>query len=195
MNEPRIEELAETEFVPPAEPKRCEESVFFSPLQIGWDEIVNIGSQVWKIIVDNKPVLHSTAPVAHALPRGLNCWTDLERWSPPETKTYQVVYENKFGIEVVKFKFRLQYTAGGRRGGLGRYLANATIVNSQTDVIWGYTFNSHVEVPKTVNLGTRKDPVAGMELNLHWNVKTVVKESDNSVHFFVDGNGGVKMAQ
>lgn len=66
-------------------------------------------------------------PVAHALPRGLRRWTDLERWSPPETKTYEVVYKNKFGMEVVKFRFRLQYTYGGRRSGRGRYLANVSV--------------------------------------------------------------------
>lgn len=61
--------------------------------------------------------------------------------------------------------------------------------------MWGYTFNARVEVPGAVNLGTSASPVAGLELNLHWNVKTVVKESENSVHFFVDGHGQARMAQ
>ncbi len=196
MEAPEIREIAELSPVPftPFD-ESCEMNLLLSPAAISWDEIVNIGSQVWKIIVDNQPVLHSTAPVAHALPRGLGCWTDLEQWSAPVTKTYEVVYKNKFGIEVVKFRFRLQYTAGGRNNGRGRYLSNVTVLNGQTDVIWGYTFNSRVEVAKAVNLGSRRDPVAGLELNLHWNVKTVVKESDNSVHFFVDGNGGLRMAE
>lgn len=195
LQAPQIREIETA--VQPAEilESQCDRGAFFSPLELSWDDIVNIGAQVWKIIVDNQPVLHSEAPVAHALPKGLKCWTELERWSPPATKTYEVLYENGFGMDVVKFRFRVQYTSGGQLRGRGRYLANTTILNSQTDVMWGYTFNSYVEVPKTINLGSSRDPVAGLEMNLHWNVKTRLKESDNSVHFFVDGNGGIQMNQ
>lgn len=189
---PQIREVEILEPTPLAQ-EGCE-ATLISPLDIGWDEIVNIGAKVWQIVVDNKPILHSTAPVAHALPRGMSCWLDLERWNAPVTRGYEVVYQNKLHMEVVKFRFRLQFTGGGRNKGRGRYLANATIMNSETNVSWGYTFNSYVEVPSAINVGTSADPVAGLELNLHWNVKTVIKESDNSVHFFVDGNGNVQMA-
>ena len=169
-----------------------------SPLDlgtVGWDEIINIGMKVWQIVLDNKPVVHVEIPVAHAMPRGLNCWSDLERWRAPSTNSYEVLYKNKFGAEVVKFRFRLQFTHGGSHAGLGRYIANATVMPAQIDVLWGYTFNAKVDIAQAVNLGTKQDPVAGLEMNLHWNVKTWVKESDNSVHFFIDGNGNVNHAQ
>ena len=107
-----------SKFTPSAEP-------------IGWADIINAGQQLWKVIEDNKPVVHVETPVAHALPRGLSCWSDLERWQTPRTEGYEVAYENGFGKEVVKFRFRLQYTYGGRRKGHGRYLANVTVLPAE----------------------------------------------------------------
>ncbi len=176
---------------------QCDSSVMATPLLdgIGWDEIVNIGMKIWELIKENKPVIHTEIPVAHAMPKGLACWSDLERWHAPKTQSYEVLYKNKFGMEVVKFRFRLQFTHGGSHAGMGRYIANATIMPAQIDVLWGYTFNAKLDVAQAVNLGTKADPIAGLEMNLHWNVKTWLKESENSVHFFITGNGDVNFDQ
>lgn len=162
---------------------------------VSWDEIVRIGQQVWKIIEDNKPVLEISTPVVHALPRGLNCWSDLENWQAPVTRSYEIVYLNGWDMEVVKFRFRLHYTYGGGKEGRGRYLANVTVMPGELSVVMGYKFNARVEVGQTVNLGSVADPLAGIELNLRWNVQTLVKESENSYHFFVQGDGEAKSAE
>jgi hypothetical protein len=162
---------------------------------IGWSDIIAIGQQVWKIVEANKPVVTTNTPVVHALPRGLNCWAELDQWQAPKTESYQVVYKNGFGMEVVKFRFRLQYTYGGGKHGVGKYLANVTVMPAELNVIWGYTFNADVQVGQTVNLGTHEDPVAGIQMDVKWQVKTVLKESDNSFHFFVQGDGISKSAE
>ncbi len=176
---------------------QCDVSVMATPLEggISWEEIVNIGAKIWALIQENKPVVHVEIPVAHAMPKGMKCWSELERWNAPRTQTYEVLYKNKFGMEVVKFRFRLQFTYGGSHLGMGRYLANATVLPAQLDVSWGYKFNANLDVGQAINLGSRDNPVAGLEMNLHWNVKTWVKESENSVHFFITGNGDVNFAQ
>lgn len=156
---------------------------------ISWDQILTIGEQVWKIIEAGKPVVHVKTPLVHALPRGLKCWTDLEHWHAPRTQTYQVIYTNGFGMEVVKFRFRLQYTYGGGKGGLGQYLANVTVMPAELNGLWGYTFDVAVEASPAVNLGSKDNPVAGLELNLRWTVSTAVQESVHSSHFFVQGDG------
>lgn len=159
---------------------------------ISWDEIVAIGRQFWDIIVANKPVLETETPMVHAVPKGLNCWTDLEGWKAPIARSYEVVYENKLGMEVVKFRFRLQFSYGGSHKGRGRYLANVTVLPAEVNVSWGYKFNAKLDVAQALNMGTKADPIAELEMNLHWNVSTWIKESENSVHFSVDGNGGVR---
>jgi hypothetical protein len=152
---------------------------------------VAIGQKVWEIIEKNKPVVNVETPVAHALPRGLECWADLEHWQAPRTASYEVVYKNGFGLEVVKFRFRLHYTYGGGKAELGQYLANVTVMPGELNVMWGYTFGARVEVGQAVNLGSHANPTAGLELNVRWNVKTVLKESENSFHYFVQGDGKI----
>ncbi|MGE4132029.1 MAG: hypothetical protein AB7F86_10365 [Bdellovibrionales bacterium] len=192
-----IRPVEDTLFATPVYDNECDgsQAKAWPSSEIGWDEIINIGKEFWQIIEANKPVVHVELPVAHAMPRGLNCWSELESWQIPRTQSYEVIYKNGFGIKVVTFRFRLQFTYGGSHAGRGRYLANVSVLASQLDVVWGYTFNANVDVARAVNLGSSHDPLAGLEMNLHWNVKTVLKESENSVHFFVSGNGDVQFAQ
>ena len=158
-------------------------------LSAGLDDIISVGSKIWKIIEDNKPVVTVDIPTVNALPRNGTCWLDYDHWQAPRALTYEVVYKNLFGISVVTFRFRLQYTYGGGMNGRGQYLANVTVKPATIDVLWLYAFNAKVEVGNTVNMGTKDDPIAGLELNLNWQVKTAVSEEDRSMQFFVQGDG------
>lgn len=162
---------------------------------VSLEEIVLVGEKVWTIVEANKPVVSFKAPVVHGLPRGLACWSDLEKWQPPKTRTFEVVYLNGFNMEAVKFRFRLHYTYGGGSEGKGLYLANVTVMPAELNVIWGYHFDAHVEALNTINLGTRDNPIAGIELNTKWSVRTWAKESQGTVHFFVQGDGAIQMAE
>lgn len=156
---------------------------------IGWGTVVNIGFKVWQLIEANKPVVNVQTPSASALPGGLTCWSQLDSWQAPKIQTYEVSYKNYLDMEVVKFRFRLQYNYGGGIAGRGKYLANVTVLPAELNVLWGYTFNADVDVEQAINLGTTENPVAGLGLNLKWSVATVMKQSDNSFHFFVQGDG------
>jgi len=156
------------------------------------DDIVNIGRRIWEVVKNNAPVLEARTMAAHALPRGVQCWDELATWSAPRSKSYQIVYENLYGTDVVTFKFRTMYTAGGSFKGQGRYITNATIQYSNVEVLWGYIFNANVEIPQVVNMGTEASPIGGMQMTLNWNVSThpvSLKKSISSVSFFVAGDG------
>lgn len=163
---------------------------------IGWGEIINIGQTVWKIIEAGKPVVNvTTPPEAFALPRGITCWTDLDSWQMPQSKSYEVDYKNLLGMQVVSFRVRLQYIYGGGNDGVGKYLANVSVFPSDLSVSWGYTFNADVETEQPLNLGSSANPMAGLGLNLKWSVSTVMKQNQSSVHFFVRGDGQVQVDQ
>lgn len=157
--------------------------------EIDLSQIIAVGEKVWKVIEANKPVVNVKTDTVSALPKGIRCWNELEKWQAPKTKSYEVVYKNYFGWEVVHFRFRLQYTYGGGKEGVGKYLANVTVLPAELNVLWGYTFNAEVEVMPAVNLGSKADPMAGLEINVKWAVNTVVKDSRNSFHLFVQGDG------
>jgi hypothetical protein len=153
------------------------------------DQIINIGRKVWKIAEDNRPVVQVSSNVANALPQGLTAWQSLEGWQTPTTRVYRVVYENLYGMDVVDFSYRVTFTHGGNLRGKGRYLTQVTVVPAQLDVAWGYEFNAEATIPSVVNAGTTADPVAGMEIQLHWSVDTILKHSESTTSFFVRGDG------
>lgn len=156
---------------------------------IDWGTVIAVGEKIWKIVEANKPVVTIQTPIVHALPRGLSCWLDLDSWKAPQVKAYEILYKNLYGMEVVKFRFRLQYTYGGGKASHGQYLANVTVMPAEVNVVWLYTFDAQIEVEQAVNMGSIENPLAGLGLNLKWTVKTVLKESQNSFHFFVQGDG------
>jgi len=185
-----VEKIGEvTEARPLVQGDECVKLHGIEELIVNWDQIVTMGEKIWQVIAANKPVVTLKTPTVSALPRGLNCWMDLEQWQAPKTEIYEVKYKNGFGMEVVQFRFRLHYTYGGGKAGKGKYLANVAVMPAELNVIWGYTFNASVEVGQAVNLGSSESPVAGLELNMKWQVKTVINEINSSYHYFVQGDG------
>lgn len=185
-----VREVPDVAFVAPLWANDCSKMSRIHILEnITWDQILAAGQKIWKVVEDNRPVVNVEQPVAHALPSGLACWADLENWNAPTTKRYQVEYRNGLGGSPVKFDFRLHFTSGGGKAGKGKYLANVTVMPAHLDVSWGYTFDAKAVVGQAVNRGTNASPVAGLEINVDWTVKTVLKESRSSVHMFVEGDG------
>lgn len=152
------------------------------------DQIVNMGVKIWNIVEAGKPVVNVKMDVANALPMGLQCWTDLAGWQIPQSKVYEVAYENGFGAEVVTFAFRVTFTAGGNMNGKGKYLTNATFMPASLNVSWGFTFNATAEIPSVFNMGTSEDPVAGMQMVMKWSVDTAFSHIEESETFFVSGD-------
>ncbi|MBI2605062.1 MAG: hypothetical protein HYW49_03170 [Deltaproteobacteria bacterium] len=156
------------------------------------ETIVNLGKELWQFIVDNKPVVNIRTDRATALPKGVTRASELEGWMGPTLKTYEMSFENGYGLEVIDFKFRVNYTYNGSYDGQGQYLANVTIIPALVDVAWGYTFNARVAIPSVLNVGTKAAPVAGVEIQLRYSVDTVVKHYEQTYDFFVRGDGHFK---
>jgi len=152
------------------------------------DQIVNLAEKIWKFIVDNKPVVNARSIYANALPRGIQCWDELENWKSPRSEVYKASYHNKFNTEVVSMQFRLVYTWGGNVGGVGNYITNASIQYRKLDVAPFFNVDAEVEVPQVVNVGTRKDPVAGMQISVRWKVRGF-NHVERTAGFFIYGDG------
>jgi hypothetical protein len=156
------------------------------------DQIVNLGKKVWGLIEQGRPVVNVTTATANALPTGLKCWSDLTGWQVPRSKVYRVQYENAYGMNVVDFAYRVTFTAGGALNGHGKYITNATIMPADMNVSWGFKFNANVEVPSIFNMGTKEDPVAGMQLLLKWNIDTVMNHVEQAETFYFGGDNTMK---
>ncbi|MCX7675594.1 MAG: hypothetical protein N2Z70_07190, partial [Bdellovibrionaceae bacterium] len=64
------------------------------------DQIINIGKKIWNLIEQGRPVVNIKVDKAHALPRGIKCWTDLAGWDAPKSKSYRIDYINGFNSPV-----------------------------------------------------------------------------------------------
>jgi len=156
------------------------------------DKIVNLGKKVWALVETGRPVVNVTAYTANALPAGIQCWSDLTGWQVPQSKVYRVTYENAYGIDVVDFAYRVAFTAGGSFNGQGKYITNASISPADLKVAWGYNISANAEVPSVFNTGTKEQPVAGMQMLMKWNIKTVVSHLERADTFYVGGNNVMK---
>lgn len=153
-----------------------------------WD-IINIGKDFWRFIEDNQASSEVNESSANALPAGVLCWGQLESWVAPQYKTYQMTYENKMGMEVVNLDFRFIYSYGGSIDGQGAYLANVTMTPMSIDVSWGFSLIADIEAGDAINVGTREDPNAGLEMSMKWKISSVFQSSHGQVRYYVQGDG------
>ncbi len=153
------------------------------------DKIINIGKKIWAIVEAGKPVVNFENDVATALPEGVHCWNDLENWQMPKSKIYSVSMRNAYNVEVVKFNYRINYLAGGSADGVGKYIGYATAIPKDLYVAWGYRFDAKASVPTVFNLGSRKEPLAGMQLTMQYTVSTVMNHVEQSQAYVIDGLG------
>ncbi len=153
------------------------------------DKIINIGKKIWAIVDAGRPVVNLKVDVAHALPAGVRCWSDLEGWNAPTTKLYEVSYENGFGSTVVDYAFRVSFISGGSYKGQGEYITMATIQPTRVQVAWGFRFDATATIPMVFNQGTKSKPLAGMEMLMHWKVESPLTHIQEAEAFFVNGKG------
>lgn len=156
------------------------------------DQIINIGKKIWKIIEAGKPVMNIQTDVATALPKGATCWQDLERWQAPVSKVYRTVAKNKLGGTVANFQFRILYIYGGSVKGIGKYIGYASMIPVNASVSWGYKLNAQGSVPAVFNLGTKENPLAGMQLVMSYRLESPLKTIEQSQAFFLNGHGQLK---
>ncbi|WP_413288509.1 hypothetical protein [Bdellovibrio sp. HCB337] len=156
------------------------------------DQVINLGKKIWAVVETGRPVVNVQAYTANALPKGVQCWSDLSGWQIPQSKVYRVQYENAYGMKVVDFAYRVTFTAGGSVNGQGKYITNATIMPADVNVSWGFTFNASAEVPSVFNTGSKEDPVAGMQLLMKWSVDTVMNHVEQAETFYIGGDNTLK---
>ena len=155
------------------------------------DQIINIGQKIWKIIVDNKPVVDVRNQYATALPKGATHWDSMGGWQPPKGVIYGLTAKNAYGITVINVRYQVLRTYGGTYKGKGKYLTAVTVEPLLVEVAWGYHYTMEAAVPDTsiVNVGTTENPVAAMMAQLAWRIQTPVKDSQGKGLYFLQGNG------
>lgn len=159
--------------------------------QLGLDQIVNLGFKIWDIVKANQPVLNFKNKSAMAIPQLAGSAEVLTNWGKPVSKNFRVSYENGLGFETIGFEYKVIFTPHGSFDGRGQYIANASVHPYDISVGLGYEFNAEVEVGQLLNVGTANDPLAGMQININWDVNTMLKKNKGGDYYFVQGDGSI----
>ncbi|MBY0553053.1 hypothetical protein K2P97_00895 [bacterium] len=157
------------------------------------DKVINIGQKIWNVVEKGRPSSSYTTSKATALPQNVLRWEQLSNWQAPRSKVVSVVYKNLYGIEVVRFTYRIVLLYGGTVEGVGRYIGYAAVEPLEMTTAYMYTFNAKASVEAVYNMGTSKDPLAGMILNINWTIETVLKKSTVTHTYNLDGLGNIKV--
>jgi hypothetical protein len=158
------------------------------------DKIVNLAQKIFNIIEKNQPVVNVTTNYANAVPYGTSHWTQLQGWSRPATRRYAFSMKNGYGSEVVKVTYQVHYTYNGNFQGKGKFLTGVTVEPLNIEAAWGYKVSLVSEVPDSTiaNVGTSEDPIASMQVQLKWNVHTVIKDITSKAVYYVQGDGFIQ---
>ena len=156
------------------------------------DSWVTIGMKVWAIIASNRPVANVSTQRISVLPSANIDWIQMENWKGPAARTYTIKKKNMYGMTVVENTYTIAYNYGGQVNGVGAFLANATIIPTAVNVIFGFTLDADAQVGQPVNISSQANPVAGVDIQVRYKVTTFINHSQGVDAFFLSGDGQIK---
>ncbi len=71
-------------------------------------------------------------------------------------------------------------------------ITNATFQPANVSVAWGFQMDATAEIPTPVTLGSKQDPVAGMQMNMQWKVTSPISHEQQTDSYFVSGDNSLK---
>lgn len=158
-------------------------------------DLVALGEDVYKLVTKGKPSnVTSYAPVS-VIPRVNGEAVDIldtETWSAPVKRTYEVIYTNLYGMDVVKFRYSIIYSYNGSYNGKGAYLTSVQIIPEQVRTLFGFDFTATMKLGGIQNQGTRANPIAAATLLMEYTVSSVTVAHHQVASFFVTGRGNFK---
>lgn len=154
-------------------------------------DILDTFTRIWTIVEANKPVVTvQSATSATALPAASeNDWTAIGGWKPERNITYVTAFKNMYGMTTVYLEYQVKVVYGGNVKGKGLYIASARIVPVKLRVLWGYKVDVTVSAPTVFNVRTPENPIAAIQLNVIYDIKTILNEDYQTDTYQVQGDG------
>lgn len=158
-------------------------------------DLVALGESVYQLVLKGKPSVKSTYAPISVIPRVGGEPADifeLEGFSVPVKRTYQIKYNNLYDVTIVHFMFSVIYSYGGSYNGTGAYLTSVQVVPEYVKVLWGWDFNATMKLGGLQNMGTRSNPVAGATIMIEYTASSMMTAISRNTSFFVTGKGALK---
>jgi len=122
-------------------------------------DLVALGEDVYRLVIKGKPSNKTTYAPISVVPLENGAPVDImttEYWRTPVMRTYEVKYENLYGIEVVSFKYSVIFSYGGSYQGKGQYLTSVQIVPEYVRTLFGFDFTATMKLGGIQNNGSSK---------------------------------------
>ena len=159
------------------------------------DKLIALGTKIWEIVKKGKPVVNmSFAKPISVLPKSEDpqaAFYEMENWSAPRFKKYQVEFKNLYGMTVIGFNYTVHFQSNGTYEGKGQYLTGLTVAASNVKVSWGFEFNAQSTLLTISNHGSRENPMAGATVTIDYNASSVLRDISSTETFHVMGNGQI----
>lgn len=158
-------------------------------------DLVALGEDIYRLVIKGKPTNQTSYAPISVIPRANGAAVDIldtENWRAPVKRTYQIVYENVYGIDVVTFRYSVIYSYGGSYNGKGAYLTAVQIIPESVRTLFGFDFTATMKLGGIQNQGTKVDPNAGATLLMEYTVSSIMNAQNQVDSFFVTGKGAFK---
>jgi hypothetical protein len=164
----------------------------------GLGDILDFG-KVEKWIVLIKELLDVAKPRAtiktaqvSVLPSVSPTWQQMHDWQGPQAVIISMDLANKWGSTVVRHDYAVKFNYGGKYQNRGNFIANATIVPTETQVSMFWTYNAEVTITQPLNHGSELEPIAGLEMDLHWKATSPLASREATEMFYIRGSGEIQ---
>jgi hypothetical protein len=152
------------------------------------DQLIELGKKIWDIVKEGKPVVDYKNDWAGAVPKNV-MWTDLEGFKDMTYGPFAWTFKNTFGSVNVNFKWHFAFACKGSYDGHGAFLMNVGTAIEEIYAAWGYTVNVQATVdPNPTNYGTKIDPIAGLNVEVTMDVKTVLQSFTERCRVSIHGD-------
>ena len=160
--------------------------------QITTDQVVAIGKEVWTFIEQNKPVVNTNTDYAGAIPDGITDWRTLAGWKNTMRGPITFSWINGFNAETVHIDFKWSNTYNGNHDGIGKYVTQVGPSLGKVDVSWGYTVDIDVRALSPLNIGTKEEPIAQIDVEIHCRASTVLSDIFKNYRARFKGTGEIE---
>lgn len=158
-------------------------------------DLVAFGEDLYRLVIKGKPTNTTSYTPISVLPKVNGQPVDLldtESWSAPVKRSYEVVYKNFYGMDVVTYKYSIIYSYNGKYDDRGAYLTSVQIIPEYVKTLFGYDFTATMKLAGIQNQGTKRNPVAAVTLLIEYTASTFLMSNVEVGSFFITGNGQFK---
>lgn len=160
-------------------------------------DMVALGEAIYELVKKGKPTNTTEYAPISVVPRDPVTKEyfdpfELENFSTPVEKNFVTKIKNSSGTEVVSFEYKVIYSHGGSLNGIGKYLTSVMIVPASVRTTFGWDFNASMKLGGIMNNGTKANPVAGVIINLKYQINSWSVAYERTDSIYINGRGEMK---